>query len=133
MTTDASGRTDGADAAGPADEPSAPAPGGRLQAVRSDPRRRTAALIAAALVGLVAASLHWSGLVLAGAVIGLVSRSLPRAVGAAVAFGAAVLFVFALTLGDDLGRAVEMAPVVYVTAAAALGLPAVGSLVRGIV
>lgn len=104
----------------------------RLERVRADPRRRALALGGAVLVGVLAALLHWTGLILAGALAGLVSRSLPRAVATAIGFGILVLVLFALSLGGSAGRVLEMAPAVYLTAGAAIGLPALGALIRGV-
>lgn len=123
----------GAEGAEPAetDEP-APKPRTGLERLRTDPRLHPTALAAAVAVGLALAWVHWLGLVVGGALVGLVSRSLPRALVAAVGFGLLVLLVFALSLGGTADVVLEMTPAVYVTVAAALALPALGALLRGV-
>lgn len=105
---------------------------GVLERVRTDRATHAVALTVAVLVGVALAWFHWFGLVLAGVLVGIVSPSLWRAVAGGVVVGLAVLIVFALTLGDALGPTLEMTPIVWITAASALGLPVLGSLVRGL-
>jgi len=99
---------------------------------RRNPRR--AALVAALLVGLVAVWVHWIGLVVAGALVGLVSRTLPRALAAGVGVGALVLVLH--VLGSPVMGPAEflaLSPVSYVTVVAAVGGPLWGSLARGVI
>lgn len=103
-----------------------------LERVRTEPRAHAVALVAVVAVGLAAAWLHWLGLALGGALVGLVSRTLPRAILGGVGFGVVVLVVFALSLGPATWAVIGMAPVSYLVVASALGLPALGALVRGI-
>ena len=100
--------------------------------IRTEPRRQAVALAIAALVGVGLAWHHWIGLLLAGALVGIVSPDLPRAMAAGLGVGILVLVVFALSLGSALGPALAMTPATYVTVGAAVGLPLLGSLVRGI-
>ena len=105
-----------------------------LAAVRSDPRKRAGALAVAALVGLGLAWVHWLGLFVAGALVGLVSATLPRAVAAGLAFGVLALAVAVLAspaVGP--GEFLALTPPAYVAGAAALVAPAWGALVRGVV
>ena len=102
-----------------------------LYRARAHPRDRWLALAGAALLGLALAWLHWTGLVVAGVLLGVVSRTLWRGLIAAFGFGVLVLVVFAATLGGAVGEVLAMTPAVYLTVAAALGLPVFGSLVRG--
>ncbi len=105
-----------------------------LQVIRSDPTRRRVALAAAAVAGLLAASVHWVGLVVGGALVGLVSSRLRWAVAGALGFGVAVLAAFVLTApAMSAGELLALTPPAYVAVAAALVLPALGSLVRGVV
>jgi hypothetical protein len=105
-----------------------------LAELREADQQRRAALVAAALVGLGAAMVHWLGLFVAGALVGLVSESLSRAVAAGLAMGALVLLVHvgaSPVMGP--GEFVGLAPASYVTIAAGLVAPLWGSLVRGVV
>lgn len=111
----------------------ADAPAGTLERVRTEPRTHAAAALLAVVVGLAAAWLHWLGLIVGGALVGLTAASLPRALVGGVGFGLLALVAFAVSLGGDAFAVVEMVPAVYVTVAAGLGLPLLGSLVRGVV
>lgn len=99
---------------------------------RQNPRR--AALVAALLVGLVAVWVHWLGLVVAGALVGLVSRTLPRALTAGIGVGALVLVLHVLgspVMGP--GEFLALTPVTYVTIGAAVLGPLWGALVRAVI
>lgn len=105
-----------------------------LIALRARRNQRLAALVAAGLLGLLAVSVHWLGLVVAGALVGLVSRTLPRAVLAGLGFGLLVLGVHVLAspvMGA--GEFVALTPPSYVTIAASLVGPVWGSLLRGVI
>ena len=105
-----------------------------LRAVRGDPRRRAAALAVAAAVGLGAAWLHWLGLFVAGGLVGLVSRTLPRAVLAGLAVGGLAVAVTVLTHpAMAAGEFLALTPPAYVAVAAGVLAPAWGALVRGVV
>lgn len=110
-----------------------PVPVDDLQRLRTEPRLHALALVIAALGGLAVAWIHWLGLVVAGALVSVLAPSLRRGLAYGVAIGLLVLVVFALSLGDAAGRLPAMTPIVYITAASALGLPLLGALVRGIV
>lgn len=111
----------------PTDRPS------RLDRVRCEPRTRAVALAVAVAIGLSLASVHWVGLVAAGAAASLVAPTLRRGVAYAFGVGALALVAFAVSLGPAAGTLPEMRPVVYVAVAAAFGLPLLGSLARGVV
>lgn len=105
-----------------------------LTALRARRNQRYAALVAAGLLGLLAVSVHWLGLVVAGALVGLVSRTLPRAVLAGLGFGLLVLGVHVLAspvMGT--GEFLALAPPSHVTIAASLVGPVWGSLLRGVI
>lgn len=112
-----------------------PEEGGRrqptLERIRTDRRLHLGALTVAVGIGVVLAWLHWLGLVVGGALLGVVSPTLRYALAAAGGFGLVVFGVFALTLGDSVVPALTMRPIIYVTAASAVGLPVFGALVRG--
>lgn len=103
----------------------------RLADLRTDERRRRLALAAAGLVGLGLAWLHWTGLVLGGALVGLTRTSVPRAVVSGAAFGGLVTLL-GVVLTPTLGF-VEFASLhVLGGATAAVGVvaPVWGSLLR---
>lgn len=105
-----------------------------LTALRERPNRRRAALVVAALVGLGLAWLHWFGLFLAGALVGLVSETRRRAVAAGLAVGVLVLVVHvAASPVTGPGEFVAFAPPAYLAIAAGIVAPAWGSLVRGVI
>lgn len=101
-----------------------------LSEVRANARRRAVALALAMVAGLAVAWVHWLGLFVAGALVGLVSRSLPRAVvwGVVVGLLAIVLTALASPMGPV--TFVTFRPPVYVTLAAGILAPVWGSLVR---
>lgn len=111
----------------------ATAPSSALARVRREPRLRPAAFAVAVAVGLVLASVHWLGLVAAGAAASLVAPTARRGVAYALGAGVLALVAFAVSLGPAAGTLPEMTPVIYVAVAAALGLPLLGSLARGII
>lgn len=105
-----------------------------LATVRESGRWRASALVVAALIGIGVAWIHWIGLFVAGALVGLVSATLPRAVLAAFAVGGVVLLVQVLgTPGMAVVEFVSLTPPAYVAIAAAFGAPVWGSLIRGVV
>ncbi|APW99499.1 hypothetical protein CHINAEXTREME_17760 [Halobiforma lacisalsi AJ5] len=101
-----------------------------LERVRTDSTVHAVALFVAVAVGLALSWLHWLGLIVGGALVGLVSATPKRAVLGGLGFGVLVLAVFAATLGDSAVVAAETTPIVYVAVGAALGLPVFGSLIR---
>jgi len=105
-----------------------------LVALRADSRRRAVALAVAVVVGLALAWVHWLGLVAAGGLVGLVSRSLPRAVLWGLVVGVLALAVTVLAhpvMGPQ--EFLSLSPPVYVAIAAGVVAPVWGSLVRGVV
>ncbi|WP_436343332.1 hypothetical protein [Natronorubrum sp. FCH18a] len=103
-----------------------------LERVRTQPRPHAVATLLAVGLGLLLSWLHWFGLVLGGALVALVAPTLRRGVVGAIGFGVVVLVAFALALGSSAGAVLEMTPVVYLVVASAIGMPVLGSLVRGL-
>lgn len=106
----------------------------RLAAARAQPGRRRWLLLSAVVLGLALAWLHWLGLFVAGALVGLASRSLPRAVAGGVATGVLVLAVH--LLASPVMSPAEFAsltPLSFLTVGLALVGPTWGSLVRAVV
>ena len=74
---------------------------GRVVAARDRVRVGDRAELAASvvfLVGLIASAVHWSGLLVGGALLGLVASSVRRAMLTGVYLGVSVLFVFGVSL-----------------------------------
>lgn len=105
-----------------------------LAGIRNHRRRRGIALVVAGILGLAVAWIHWLGLFVAGGLVGVVSRTLPRAVLAGFVLGLITLVVGILTVpGTDVGEFLAFRPPVYVTVAAGLGAPVWGSLIRSVI
>lgn len=105
-----------------------------LTGVRESPTQRRVVLVVAVLVGVAFAWFHWFGLFLGGALVGLVSKSVPRAVVAGLVVGVVVLALHIFgspVMGPD--EFLSLSPPSYVAIAAALLMPLWGSLVRGVV
>ncbi|WP_200532011.1 hypothetical protein [Halorubrum sp. LN27] len=107
-------------------------PGAALARIRTESRPHAVALAVALIGGVALASVHWLGLVAAGAAAALVAPSFRRGVAYALAAGALALVTFTVALGSAAPLVAGMRPAVYVTAAGALGLPLLGSLARGV-
>ena len=106
-----------------------------LDALRTDRRRRLLATVTGAVVGLALAPLHWSGLLLAGALVALPQRSVPRGVAAGLGVGVAVVVVFLawLVVAGTLGPVLGMGQPAWLALGIGLALPAFGAVVRGVV
>ena len=109
-----------------------------LAEIRGDARARWAALAAGAVVGLLAAWVHWYGFLLGGALVGLASKNTKRAFAAGIGFGLLAWVVFAglvATTGGLVGvvKYTEMGRLLYLSAGIPVGLSALGSLVRGVI
>ena len=105
-----------------------------LAEIRAERRARWFALAAAVVVGLAAAQVHWYGLFLGGALVGLVSKTARRGLLAGVAFGILAWAAFAAQLGSHgaLAAYLGMGRVFYLSAAIPVVAGAVGSLIRGV-
>jgi hypothetical protein len=103
-----------------------------LDALRARPRTRRVATLAAVVVGLGLATVHWVWLVVGGAMVGLTRGSLPRALLAGLLFGALALAVSLGPFGFDPSAVLALAPAGYVWLGAGLVLPTFGALARGL-
>lgn len=104
-----------------------------LASIRHDNTRRRIALVVAAAIGLVVASVHWLGLVLAGALVGLTRRTLRGAVATGFLFGIVVLVASAVWISPGSpANVLALAPLTYVAVGIGLGAPTWGALARGI-
>lgn len=104
-----------------------------LGRVRTEPRPRAVALFVALTAGIAVASIHWLGLVVAGALVGTLSRTRVRAAAYGLGVGAIVLVATIVTLGSDAAVVLGMEPATYLLVTSAVGLPLVGSLARFVV
>lgn len=106
----------------------------RMAALRSDESRRRRAFAVAVLGGLALAWVHWIGLVVAGALVGVTRRRLIGALGAGLAFGAlAVSMTVVVAPAMSAGEFLALTPINYATAILGLVLPAWGSMIRYVI
>lgn len=107
----------------------------RWQSVRTTERFRWAAMVAAIIIGLVAASIHWSGLFLGGALCGLASTTRTRALLSGLGFGVLVWVVFALSLfaSGDFGQYLAMGQIFIVSVVIPVVTATFSALVRWLV
>lgn len=106
-----------------------------LRRVRTEPQAHWVAVVVAAAVGLVLASLHWVGLVVGGGLVALTATSLKRGLLAGLGFGVLVVFVWAVRflVGGVLSEVLAMGQISAIAVAMALVLSVLGSLLRGVV
>lgn len=104
-----------------------------LERARTERRPHAVALVLALWVGVTLATVHWLGLIAAGALASLVAPTIERGVAYAVVAGVVSLAVFAALLGPSAAAVPEMLPIAYVTVGAGIGLPLFGSLARAVV
>ena len=104
-----------------------------LDRVRTEPRLHAVAVVAALAVGVALASVHWLGLIAAGALASLVAPTVRRGVAYGLGAGVVALAAFGLSLGPAAAAVPGMRPVVYVAVGAGLALPLFGSLARAVV
>lgn len=108
-------------------------PSSLLATARENDRYHWLALSGAALLGLVLATAHWTGLVLGGALVGILAADLKRAVLSGLGFGILVVTVWAalLWVAGSLGAVVSMDVLGVVPVGIALLLTTLGSTLRG--
>lgn len=108
---------------------------GRLAALRTNPSRRHLATLAGVVVGLLAAQVHWLGLVVGATVVSLPQASFRRGVAAGVGFGvlAWIAFLASLWSAGVVGLYPEMGQVAAVVAGISVVCGLLGGLARGVV
>jgi len=108
--------------------------GARLDALRTDPRRRWLATAGAAAVGLAVVQVHWLGFVLGGGLVALAQPSLGRGLLTGLGFGVLGWLAFAAWLATtgDLGLYLRTGQVLAVSTAVPLAGALLGALARGI-
>ena len=106
-----------------------------LFALQRDRRRRWLAMALTAVVGLGLASLHWSGLLVGGALVGWTTPTLGRGVLAGLGFAALTLATFGLSLlvAGTLSGALSLGLISIVTGVIPLVLGPIGGASRGLV
>lgn len=87
-------------------------------------------LLVGVVVGVAVSTFHWSGLVLGGAIVGIVAPSLRRALLHGLYLGVAVLLAFAgaLLLAGSLGKFLAMGQLFWASLAIGMGVPPVAAL-----
>jgi hypothetical protein len=104
----------------------------RLADLRADDRRRRLALVGGTVAGLALAWVHWTGLVVGGALVGLTRQSVGRALLAGLAFGLLATTVGVLltpTIGP--GEFAALTRLGGIAAAVGVLASTVGALARG--
>lgn len=106
-----------------------------LERVRTEPLPHWVALLVAIVVGLAAASVHWLGLVLGGALVGLVTTGLWRALLAGLGFGlvAVLTWLLQLVIAGSVGDVLAMGLFAWLAIGIGIAASVLGSLVRGVV
>ncbi|WP_135825821.1 hypothetical protein [Halorussus ruber] len=135
---DTAGRRGDDDPAGREADAGSGAISSALAEIRGDARARWAALVAGTVLGLAAAWVHWYGFLLGGALVGLASKDLKRALAAGLGFGLLAWGVFVGLVASGSGFAgvvqyAETGRLLFLSAGIPVGLSALGSLVRGVV
>jgi len=107
----------------------------RLYAAQRTRRERWALTVAAAVIGLALATVHWSGLLAGGALVGLAWPTLRRALVAGLGFAALVLVAAAaeLALAGTLEKSLAMGQITYLAVAMPLVAGPLGAAARGLV
>lgn len=108
---------------------------GPLAAIRTDELRSWLATVAAIVVGLALASVHWLGLIVGGALVALPAASTWRGLGAGFGFGvlAWLGFLGLLAVDGSVGAVAATGQPFYLSAGIAVGLGTLGGLARGVV
>ncbi|SDJ39986.1 hypothetical protein SAMN05216226_10326 [Halovenus aranensis] len=104
-----------------------------LAVVRANDRYHWIALVSACILGLVLATIHWVGLVLGGAFVGVLATTLKRALLSGAGFGILVVVVWAglLRFVGSFGDVTAMNEIALLPVGIALGLALLGSTLRG--
>lgn len=108
---------------------------GFLADLRAERRRRLAVTAVVAVIGLALAVIHWAGLLVAGVLVALPQRSIPRGIEAGVGLGVLVVvgFLSWVALAGTLGPVLAMGQPAWLALGIGLLLPVFGSFARGIV
>lgn len=106
-----------------------------LGRLRTDPGIHWLAQLIALAMGLALASQHWLGLIVGGALVGILALSLRRALLAGLGFGCLVTVIWILGFWRDgtLEKVLAMGEIAAIAVLIGLLAPVLGSLVRGIV
>ena len=92
-------------------------------------------LAIAFVLGIGLSTVHWTGLIAGGVVVGLTARSLRRAFVLGLYLGGTVLllFVVSLLLAGTVGRWAGLGQLTALSIATSLVLPPLGASIRGVI
>ncbi|MFW5938458.1 MAG: hypothetical protein ACOCSN_05895 [Halanaeroarchaeum sp.] len=104
----------------------------RISDLRQNGWRRQGIAAAGALIGLVLATVHWTGFLVGGALVALPQRTVPRGIVVGTGFGLVVwgTFLATLALEGTAGAYLGMGQVFYLSVAIPVLAAFLGSLVR---
>lgn len=107
----------------------------RWRAFRAAEHWRWAAMVAAIGIGLVVSSIHWAGLFLGGALVGLAATTRKRALLSGLGFGILVWIVFALSIfaSGDFEQYLAMGQILVVSVAIPVVAATFAALVRWLI
>lgn len=107
----------------------------RLYRLQTDPTNRWRAAVFAGGLGALLATVHWSGLLLGGALVGLAWPTLRRAVVAGLGFGVVVagVFVVEIAIAGSLSSVLGMGVIGAIPVLVPLVAGPLGATVRGLV
>lgn len=105
-----------------------------IEAIRSNNTRRRIAFVGAIVSGILLTWIHWTGLVIAGAIIGITRRRLVTAILAGFGFGlASIGLTVAVVPVISVVEFTTLTPLNYATVMAGILLPIWGSLTRYVI
>lgn len=104
----------------------------RLRAFYTTEHGRWAVMVAAIGIGILASAIHWAGLFLGGALVGLAAATRKRALLSGFGFGVLVWVVFALSLvvSGDFSQYLAMGQIFAVSTVIPVAAATFAALVR---
>lgn len=107
---------------------------GRLRAAQTNAKARWTLTVAATLIGLTLASLHWGGILVGGALVGCCWPTLRRALVAGLAFGLLVILAALVQFGlaGSLDEFLAMGPLALIHVVVPLAAGPLGAAARGL-
>ena len=106
---------------------------GTIEAWRRDPSRRIPLIVTGAFVGLLVTDVHWIGLLVGGALVGMPARSTRWALAYGLGFGVLAWIVFAVVqLGTGIGGYSAATTLLGLSLGMAVVLGTIGASVRAL-